>query len=239
MINDGFKINESDKCVYFKCHRDACVIVCLYVDDMLIFGSHMSIIKTTKKMLCEQFDMKDLGVADFILGIKIIRDSVGIKLSQSHYIESVLRKFNQYESSPARTPYDPNSKLNKNKGEPVSQLEFSRIIGSLMYIMNCTRPDIAYAVGRLSIYTCNPNSDHWNALIRVLRYLKFTLDNALYYVSYPAVIEGYTDAIWISDSEESKSTSGYVFTSGGAAVSWKSSKQTCIARSTWSLNSYL
>ncbi|XP_038693051.1 secreted RxLR effector protein 161-like [Tripterygium wilfordii] len=111
-------------------------------------------------------------------------------------------------------------------------LEYSRVIGSLMYIMNCTRPDIAYSVSKLSMYTSNPGHEHWKALLRVLGYLNKTKENALHYGKYPAILEGYSDANWISDSEESKSTSGYVFTLGGAAISWKSSKQTCIARST-------
>ena len=98
--------------------------------------------------------------------------------------------------------------------------------------MNCTRPDIAFAVNRLSRYTHNPSYDHWNALNRILRYLKGTATYGICYTGYPPVLEGYTDANWITDSDETKSTSGYVFTIGGGAVSWKSTKQTCIARST-------
>ena len=98
--------------------------------------------------------------------------------------------------------------------------------------MNCTRPDIVYAVGRLSRYTSNPNNEHWDALIRVLRYLRYTLNYGIHYGTYPTMLEGFCDANWISDTNESKSTSGYVFTIAGGAVSWKSAKQTCIARST-------
>ena len=101
-----------------------------------------------------------------------------------------------------------------------------------MYLMNSTRPDIAYSVSRLSRYTSSPRRDHWNALIRVLRYLKYTLNFGAYYTKYPPVLEGYNDANWISDNIETKSTSGYIYTLGEAAVSWKSSKHTCIARST-------
>ncbi|KAL0388806.1 UNVERIFIED_CONTAM: Retrovirus-related Pol polyprotein from transposon TNT 1-94 [Sesamum radiatum] len=137
-----------------------------------------------------------------------------------------------YDSPPAKTPVDLNLHLAKNKGESEGQIEYSRIIGSLMYIMNCTRPDIAYAVNKLSRFTSNPSKNHWKGLIRVLRYLKYTSNYGLHYTRYPAVLEGYSDANWISDSKDTKSTSGYVFTIGGGAVSWKSSKQTCIARST-------
>ncbi|XP_073119711.1 secreted RxLR effector protein 161-like [Henckelia pumila] len=98
--------------------------------------------------------------------------------------------------------------------------------------MSCTRPDIAYAVSKLSRFTSNPGVEHWNAIVRLLRYLRYTRDHGLHYTRYPAVIEGYSDANWISDMKDSKSTSGFVFTLGGAAISWKSSKQTVIARST-------
>ena len=98
--------------------------------------------------------------------------------------------------------------------------------------MSCTRPDIAYSVSKLSRYTSNPSEDHWKPLTRVLRYLGYTRDYGLHYSGYPGVLEGYSDANWISDTSDSMATSGYVFTLGGAAVSRKSSKQTVIARST-------
>ncbi|GKB53375.1 retrovirus-related pol polyprotein from transposon TNT 1-94 [Tanacetum coccineum] len=95
-----------------------------------------------------------------------------------------------------------------------------------------TRPDLAYAVSRLSRYTSNPSYAHWKAITRVLHYLRYSRDYGLHYDRHPAVIEGYNDANWISNIKDSRSTSGYVFTLGGAAISWKSSKQTVIAKST-------
>ena len=114
-------------------------------------------------------------------------------------------------------------------GDSVSQLEYSRVIGSLMYITNCTRLNIAYSVNRLARYTNNPTKEHWFALVRVLRYLKHTIEYGLHYIRYLFVIEGFNDVNWIYDSLESKSTSGYIFTLGGTTISWKSFKQTCIA----------
>ncbi|KAK4407562.1 Retrovirus-related Pol polyprotein from transposon TNT 1-94 [Sesamum angolense] len=130
------------------------------LDDMLIMGSNRDIILTTKKMLTKQFDMKDMGLADVILGIKISKTSDGLALSQSHYVETIFRKFKAYDSPPAKTPVDLNLCLAKNRDKPECQIEYSRIIGSLMYIMNCTRPDIAYAVNKLSRFTSNPSKDH-------------------------------------------------------------------------------
>ena len=116
MMTNGFKINECDKCVYVKNTEHGFVIICLYVDDIHIMGSNNEVIKTTKKMFNNKFDMKDLGVADVIHGIKISKTSYGLILSQSHYIEKILTKFKQNDSSPMRTPVDVNLHLSKKMG---------------------------------------------------------------------------------------------------------------------------
>ena len=114
----------------------------------------------------------------------------------------------------------------------MSQLEYSRAIGCLMYAMTSTRPDIAFAVGKLSRYTSNPSSSHWEAVYRVLRYLSGTRDLCLSYVGSPSVLEGYSDASWITNEDDHSLTSGWVFLLGGGAISWASKKQTCISSST-------
>ncbi|GJR87328.1 retrovirus-related pol polyprotein from transposon TNT 1-94 [Tanacetum coccineum] len=231
MLHSGFKINECDKCVYVKDTSSGYVILCLYVDDMLIIGSNDKMIKSTKDILKSKFDMKDIGLADVILGIKIIRTQNGLVLSQAHYMDKIINTHNTGDSGQARTPIDTILHLSKNRGMSVAQLEYSRIIGMLMYLMTSTRPDLAYAISRLSRYTSNPRVAHWKAMTRVLHYLRYSRDYGLHYDIYPTAIEGYSDANWISDIKDSRSTSGYVFTLGGSAISWKSSKQTVIAKS--------
>ena len=98
--------------------------------------------------------------------------------------------------------------------------------------MSCTRLDIVYEISKLSCYTSNPGHDHWKAILRISEYLKYTKNYELYYTRYPAVLEGNSDDNWISSTKDSKSISGYIFTLGGSAVSWKSFKQICIVRST-------
>ena len=137
-----------------------------------------------------KFDMKDLEVADVILGIRIHRNPQGLTLSQSHYIKNILKKFKYMEFGIAKTPLDVSFTLQKNEGESDSQLKYARVLGCLMYIMNCTRPDIACAISKLSRYTSNPNKTHWIAMKRVLGCLKYTQDYALHYNKYPAVLEG-------------------------------------------------
>ena len=101
-----------------------------------------------------------------------------------------------------------------------------------MYVVQCTRPNIAFAVSKLSRFTSNPSYEHWKAIERVLGYLKKTKNLGLQYSKFPAVMEGYTDARWISSVGDNKSTTGRVFTLGGGAISWKSKKQTLITHST-------
>jgi hypothetical protein len=101
-----------------------------------------------------------------------------------------------------------------------------------MYLASATRPDISFAVSKLSRFTSNPGDDHWRALERVMHYLVGTVEYGIHYSGFPAVLEGYSDANWISDVDELYATSGYVFTLGGAAVSWRSCKQTILTRST-------
>ncbi|GKA07000.1 zinc finger, CCHC-type containing protein [Tanacetum coccineum] len=167
-----------------------------------IFPGNENKVDLTKEFLSSMFSIKDMGEADVILGIKIKHESNDIAISQSHYIEKVLKKFNYSNWTPVSTSLDTCEKLMPNRGLTVSQLEYSRVIGCLMYAMTCTRPDIAFDVGKLSRYTSNP------------------------------VLEGYTDASWISNTKDNSSTSGWVFLLGGGAISWASKKQTYITGST-------
>uniref|UniRef100_A0A2N9GRF5 CCHC-type domain-containing protein n=2 Tax=Fagus sylvatica TaxID=28930 RepID=A0A2N9GRF5_FAGSY len=232
ILANGFKHNGADKCVYSKFTSEYGVIVCLYVDDMLIFGTNMLGVCETKKYLASVFKMKDLNEADTILGIKVKRHSEGYALCQNHYIEKVLLKYKHLNVKEVNTPFDSNYKLVENTGRAIAQLEFASAIGSMMYAMHCTRPDIAFAVNRLSRYTSNPSAEHWKAIARVLGYLKKTKDLGLYYSGYPAVLEGYSDANWVTSVGDNKSTSGWIFTLGGGAISWASKKQSCISHST-------
>ncbi|GKD96104.1 zinc finger, CCHC-type containing protein [Tanacetum coccineum] len=200
VLSNGYLLNQADKCVYSKFDESGKgVIICLYVDDMLIFGTDQVQVDLTKEFLLSRFSMKDMGEADVIL---------------------------------VSIPMDTSEKLMPNNGQAVSQLEYSRVIGCLMYAMTCTMPDIAFAMGKLSRYTSNPGTQHWQAIQRVLKYLKKVTDYRLMYTSYPSVLEGYTDASWINNTKDKFFTNIWVFLLGSGAISWASKKQTCITGST-------
>jgi hypothetical protein len=226
-------VNEADKCLYYCFGGGEGVILCLYVDGILIFGISLNVIKDVKEFLSQNLVMKDLGEADVILNIKLVREGDGgVTLLQSHYVEDVLSRFGYSDWKPAPTPYDASTILKKNKRIMRDQLKYSQIIGSLMYLASATRPDISFAVSKLSRFVSNPGDDHWRALERAMRYLKGTSNYEIHYFGNLKVVEGYSDSNWISDADEIKATSEYVFTLGGGAVSWKSCKQTILTRST-------
>ncbi|GJR31235.1 zinc finger, CCHC-type containing protein [Tanacetum coccineum] len=217
VLSNVYSLNQANKCVYRKFDESGkCVIICLCVDDMLIFGTSQIQVDMTKEFLSSRFSMKDMGEADAIFDIRIKHESNGIAISQSHYIEKVLKKFNFFNYTLVSTFMDTNEKLMPNNGQTVSQLEYSKVIGCLMYAMTCIRPDITFVVGKLSRYTSNPGIQHWQAIQRVLKYLKKTMDYSLTYTGYLSVLEGYTDASWINNTEDNSSTSGWVFLLGGA-----------------------
>ena len=115
-------------------------------------------------------------------------------LTQSHYVEKVLSRFGYSDYKHVSTPYDASLILRKNKRIMRDQLRYSQIIGSLMYLASATRPDISFAVSKLSRFVSNQVDDHCKALERLIRYLKGTMDYGIHYTGYPRVLEGYSDA---------------------------------------------
>ncbi|RVW81286.1 Retrovirus-related Pol polyprotein from transposon TNT 1-94 [Vitis vinifera] len=204
----GFRHNNADKCLYSKTCDDYVVIVCIYVNDMLILSDDMKGIIETKRFLSSTFKMKDLGEVDTILGIKVKRNSGGYALNQTHYIEKVVSKFSHLKIKDANTPFDSSIKLEKNDGGSVAQLEYASAIGSLMYVAQCTKADISFAVSKLSRFISNPSVEHWKAIGRVLGYLKNTKELSLQYSKFPTILEGYSDASWISSVGDNLSTTG-------------------------------
>ena len=137
----------------------------MYFDDILTFGAHLKVIEEVKAFLSHNFEMKDLGVADVILNIKLLRNSEGgITLLQSHYVEKILSYFGYSDCKPSATPYDPSVRIRKFEGTTVDQLRYSQVVGSLMYLACATRPDISFVVCKLSHFVSNPGDVHWHAV---------------------------------------------------------------------------
>ena len=242
MKQQGFKKTSSDHCVFVqKFSDDDFVILLLYVDDMLIVGRNASRIEKLKQDLSKSFAMKDLGPAKQILGMSIVRDRKVKKLwlSQEKYIEKVLQRFYMNNSKVVSTPLATHFKLSEKhcpssdqEKEDMKKVPYASAVGSLMYAMVCTRPDISHAVSVVSRFLSNPGREHWNAVKWILRYLHGTSSLSLCFGTGEPILSAYTDSDMAGDIDTRKSTSGYLITFAGGAVSWQSRLQKCVALST-------
>ena len=233
----GFKRCETDHYCYVKSFENSYIILLLYVDDLLIAGSNIEEINNLKKQLPKQFAMKDLGAAKQILGMRIIKDKANgtLKLSQSKYVKKVLSRFNLNETKPVSTPLDSHFKLSKEQSPKIdkerdhmSRVPYASAIGSLMYAMVCTRPDIAHVVGVVSKFMSRPGKQHWEVVKWILRYFKGSSDTCLCFTSASLKLQDYVDVDFASDINSSKSTAEFVFTLGGTAISWASNLQNIV-----------
>lgn len=241
LVAFGLKRSNTDQCLYFLMDDKKMIFVAVYVDDVLIFSNNETMTKQLKDELCRNFQMKDLGNASSILGIRITRDRAAgtIAIDQSQYINNVLDRFEMSNCNAVVTPMDLNQKVSASmcattNGEQQSmgKIPYREAIGCLLFAAQITRPDISYAVNVLSRYTINPGKAHWAAVKRIFRYLKGTVNRKLVYGTKASKIEGFCDADWASDIDERKSTTGYVFMLQGAAISWSSRRQPTVALST-------
>ena len=167
--------------------------------------------------------MKDLGEANYILGIKLLRDRKNkvLALSQALYIDNFLDRFSMENSKKGTLPFRPgvhHSKEQSPQKERMSRIPFASVVGSLMYAMLCTRPDICYVVGIVSRYQSDLGEEHWIVVKHILKYLMKTRDYMLVYSSGSLETIGYTDSDFQGDIDLRKSTSGYVFTLNGRAI---------------------
>ena len=228
----GMSRNAADDCVYVRRQGGQLLIIALYVDDLLIACSDEVTLAETKRELSSRFKMKDLGESRIILGMDICRDREHRTLSvcQSRYAQKVIERFGLASARGQPTPMDPAIEL---MGSDISTSEpYREAIGSLMYLMVGTRPDLAYCIGTLAKYVERPTELHWAAVKRVMRYVLHTKELGLVYggtaLEAPEV---YVDADWAGDHETRKSMSGFVAVMSGAAVAWCARQQEVVAMS--------
>lgn len=236
----GYNRSSVDQCIYFRNSEQNTIVLAVYVDDILIFGSNSTMITKLKKGLSQHFKMKDIGAVSSVLGMHIVRNTDGsISIDQKQYLKDVLHRFNMTDSNPVNTPMDPNQRLSKDmcptsdeERAEMASIPYQEAIGCIMYAAQISRPDIGFAVSTLSRYNTNYGKAHWSAVKRVLRYLKGTIDMKLTYrKDSEGEMVGYCDADWAGDQDERRSTTGYAFQLQGGAVSWATRKQPTIALS--------
>jgi hypothetical protein len=248
LIKLGFRRLEADFCVYHFADHSTIIWLCLYVDDILLFCNNLVALNAFKLRLSSQFKMKDLGEAQFILGISIVRDRLSrtITISQQSYIRSIVSKFRQIDAKPAHTPLDVGNHLSKadcplpgsDEQRAMVSVPYLQAVGAIMFVMLATRPDIAFAITKLAQFSHNPGMKHWRAVQRVLRYLHTTMDLGITYGndkvnSSPSNLKivAYCDADWASDRDDRRSVSAYLVAINGAVIAWRAQKQQTVAQS--------
>lgn len=224
----GFIRTNSDSCVYLN---QKGTIILIYVDDGLVISRRKEENEILIKQLSKHFRLKILSGESF-LGINITRHKGMITLSQANYVDGLVEKFNLKEARSVTTPIcNTKELLTIRETDEPTQVPYREIIGCLLYIGNCTRPDILFATNILSRCQNNPMKKHWEAAKRVVRYLKQTRDYMIIYEFANPLIEAFSDADYANDPDERKSISGVMIKLAGGPIVFRSHKQRSIAQS--------
>ncbi|KAM1738452.1 hypothetical protein ACFX11_014268 [Malus domestica] len=237
-IDKYFQENNFIKCphkhaLYVKVKDEDILIVCLYVDDLIFIRNNPNMFEEFKRVMTKEFKMTDIRLMAYYLGIEVKQNEESIFISQENYTKEILKKFKLGHCKLISTLVECGVKLTKHdKGESVDPTFFKSLVGILRYL-TCTRLDILCVIGLVSHYMENPTTTHLKMVKRNLRYLKGTINFGLFYSSYSNYkLIGYSDSDWAGDSDDRKSTTGFVFFIGDTAFTWMSKKQPIITLST-------
>lgn len=231
LLEMGFTRSLSDPGTYVKIIGQDIIILIVYVDDALFTGSKESLVNAHVKTFMKRWESRYLGKAKEYLGIRFTRDlSKGtLILDQTRYAEKVIQRFGQENCKPVSTPlptgYTP--RPNSNQASASLRSSYQSVIGSLLYIMLGTRPDIAYAVIKMSQFAANPSEEHLQRALYIVRYLSTTKDLCILYSRHgpSSGLIAYSDTDWGGDPETSRSTTGYVVYLANGPISWISRRQ--------------
>ncbi|KAL4022534.1 hypothetical protein IC575_016271 [Cucumis melo] len=231
--SQGYSQGHSDHTLFTKASKtEKIAILIVYVDDIILTGDDQTEISQLKQRMGDEFEIKDLGNLKYFLGMEVARSKEGISVSQRKYTLDLLTETGMLGCRPADTPIEFNCKLgNSDDQVPVDKEQYQRLVGKLIYLSH-TRPDISFVVSVVSQFMQAPYEKHMEAVNRILRYLKNTPGKGLMFrKTNRKTIEAYTDSDWAGSVIDRKSTSGYCTFVWGNLVTWRSKKQSVVARS--------
>ncbi|KAL7619048.1 hypothetical protein Lser_V15G01747 [Lactuca serriola] len=229
----GFRRCVHEYAVYIRKSKENVLIVGVYVDDLIVTEGNEDEVNTFKKQMNWEFEMSDLGLLSYYLGIEMTQEKNGIRLKQTGYAKNLLKKMGMEECNGAKVPMEHKLELTKDEdGEPVNATEYRSIVGGLRYLCH-TRPDITYSVGIVSRFLERPTKLHHQAMKRILRYVQGTLNLRLFYPqsSRKNEVIAFSDSNHTRNLVDRRSTSGMVFYLNESPVTWSSQKQRCVALS--------
>ncbi|GJW78600.1 ribonuclease H-like domain, reverse transcriptase, RNA-dependent DNA polymerase [Tanacetum coccineum] len=228
----GFKKCNLEQAVYTKKSKTSTLIVGVYVDDLIITGTPRKEIDLFKSQMKDKFEMSDLGLLAYYLGIEVTQKGGEITIKQTGYINKILKDANMMESNDTKIPMDPGTKLVKAEdGNSVDATYYRSLIGCLRYLLH-TRPDLSYSVGLLSRFMQEPKDHHLKAIKQVIRYIKGTKEHGIIYKKDGGCkITGYSDSSYGINTDQGKGTTGIVFYFGESPITWCTQKQPTVALS--------
>ena len=232
LLQSGFNNSLADASLFVYNKNGVYLYMLVYVDDIIITGSSPPHIDRFITSLSQRFSIKDLGPLSYFLGIEVQRSSNGLHLSQNRYITDLLQRMQMSTTNSVSTPMCPNTTLSLASGMVMDDpTRYRMAVGSLQYL-SLTRPDISFAVNKLSQYMHQPTTEHWTAVKRVLRYLSGTRSHGITFSSRNnPTLHAFTDADWAGNRDDYTSTGAYIVYLGSHPVAWSSKKQTGVARS--------
>ena len=237
--DQGCKTVGFERSMWTTVRNGHTILITAHIDDFILACSDRATLDDFRTALLARFDGTYEGEIHSYLGCEIRREDGKTLLSQRHYAEDVLRTYDAWDCIPALTPMRPGARLTKEQCNLAPDASFHRryrgIVGSLGYLVNMTRPDLAWSYSELSKYVQYPGQDHMDAANHVLRYLRGTCDQAIVYTRSDKaadVLWGWVDSDWAADLDSRRSHTGYVIMLTGGAISWKSRRQDCVSLST-------
>ncbi|CAA7059477.1 unnamed protein product [Microthlaspi erraticum] len=233
LLDYGFRQSTSDYSLFSLVRGDSEIYVLVYVDDLLFGGNDTALLSAFKSYLSSQFHMKDLGTPRYFLGIEMARNAEGFFLCQRKYCLDIISEAGLLGCRPTDIPLAPNHRLAHSVDAPYDNpYQYRRIVGKLIYL-TLTHPELSYSVHILSQFMQKPTVAHWNAALKVLRYLKGTPGQGiLYKAGTDLVLTGYCDADYNACPLTRRSLTGFVFFLDGSPISWKTKKQDTVSLST-------
>ncbi|KAJ9555239.1 hypothetical protein OSB04_009853 [Centaurea solstitialis] len=228
----GFRHSRCDASLFTFHQGNDTAFLLLYVDDILLVTSSGILRQRLMTSLAQEFAMKDLGPLSYFLGISVSRTSRGMFLSQQSYANDIIARAGMQSCNPVTTPVDTSTKLSATTSDLFHDPTLYRSLAGALQYLTFTRPNITYAVQQICMHMHSPRTDHWNALKRIIRYIKGTTSLGLMLTpaTSPSLIS-YTDPDWAGCPDTRRSTNGYCIYFGDNLISWSSKRQSTVSRS--------
>jgi hypothetical protein len=233
LVNMGFRRSSSDTCLFTSGADCTTILVATYVDDIIVASRSLNDIINFENIIATRLRVKLIGAAKYLLGWKISEHDGDTVISQGAYVSRILEKFGMADSHPVKTPSLKEQQTHQDQDEESTTFPYRELVGSLLYVANSTRPDIAQAVNHAARFVSKPSQQDVVAVKRILRYLKGTVNHGITFKqAKDFTVTGYADADFANDYKlDARSTSGIIFVTNGPIL-WSSKRQTLTALST-------